>query len=44
MAEHRGDDGLLDPDAIADVYWQLHRQHPTTWSFELDLRPSKEPF
>ncbi len=44
MAEQRGDDGLLNPDAIAEVYWQLHRQHPTTWSFELDLRPSKEPF
>ena len=44
MAEQRGDDGLLDPDAIAEVYWQLHQQHPTTWSFELDLRPSKEPF
>lgn len=44
MAEQRGDDGLLDPAGIADVYWHLHRQHPTTWSFEVDLRPFKEAF
>lgn len=44
MAESRGDDGLLDPAGIADVYWHLHRQHPTTWSFEVDLRPFKEVF
>lgn len=44
MAAQRGPGGLLDPDAIAEVYWHLHRQHPTTWSFELDLRPSKETF
>lgn len=44
MAESRGDDGLLDPAGIADVYWHLHRQHPTTWSFEVDLRPFKESF
>jgi NAD(P)-dependent dehydrogenase (short-subunit alcohol dehydrogenase family) len=40
----RGDDGSIDIDALADVYWMLHRQHPTTWTYELDLRPYKEPF
>jgi len=40
----KGPDGLLDPDAIAETYWQLHVQHPTAWTFELDLRPAKEPF
>ncbi|MEM7021712.1 MAG: SDR family NAD(P)-dependent oxidoreductase [Pseudomonadota bacterium] len=44
MVAERGDDGLLDPDAIAEVYWQLHLQHRTTWSFEVDLRPFKESF
>jgi NAD(P)-dependent dehydrogenase (short-subunit alcohol dehydrogenase family) len=33
---------LLDPTALAREYWRLHAQDPTTWSFELDLRPSKE--
>jgi NAD(P)-dependent dehydrogenase (short-subunit alcohol dehydrogenase family) len=39
-----GDDGLLAPDAIAETYWQLHRQHRSAWTFELDLRPFKETF
>jgi NAD(P)-dependent dehydrogenase (short-subunit alcohol dehydrogenase family) len=40
----RGESGLLDIDAIAEAYWQLHRQHPSAWSHEIDLRPFKEPF
>jgi hypothetical protein len=39
-----GQDGLLSPDAIADVYYQLHVQARSTWTQELDLRPFKEPF
>lgn len=39
-----GDDGLLDPDAIAATYWQLHQQHRSAWTQELDLRPFKETF
>ncbi len=35
---------LLDPDSIAEAYWQLHRQGPTTWTHELDLRPAVEKF
>lgn len=35
---------LLSPDAIAETYWQLHRQDPTTWTLELDLRPAVEKF
>lgn len=35
---------LLQPDRIADVYWHLHTQDPTTWTQELDLRPSVEKF
>lgn len=33
---------LLNPDAMADVYWHLHTQDPTVWTHELDLRPSEE--
>lgn len=35
---------MLSPDAIADEYWKLHTQSPTTWTLELDLRPSVESF
>ncbi len=34
----------LDPDAIAETYWQLHLQDPSTWTQELDLRPATEKF
>ena len=37
-------DGLLSPEAIAETYWHLHRQHRSAWSHEVDLRPYKEPF
>ncbi|CAI8794474.1 SDR family NAD(P)-dependent oxidoreductase [Methylocaldum szegediense] len=40
----KGDDGLLDLDAIADTYWALHNQHRSAWTYELDLRPFKESF
>lgn len=39
-----GPDGLLQPDAIAEVYYQLHLQQRSAWALELDLRPYKEPF
>jgi NAD(P)-dependent dehydrogenase (short-subunit alcohol dehydrogenase family) len=39
-----GADGLLDPGAIAETYWQLHQQHRSAWTHELDLRPYKEAF
>jgi NAD(P)-dependent dehydrogenase (short-subunit alcohol dehydrogenase family) len=39
-----GQDGLLQPDAIAEVYYQLHLQQRSAWALELDLRPFKEPF
>ena len=37
-----GDDGALEPDAIAEAFWSLHAQHPSAWTHELDLRPYKE--
>jgi len=33
------DDNLADPDHIAQTYLQLHRQHRSTWAFEVVLRP-----
>jgi NAD(P)-dependent dehydrogenase (short-subunit alcohol dehydrogenase family) len=33
------DDNMADPDRIAETYLQLHRQHRSTWAFEVVLRP-----
>lgn len=44
IAAQRGEEGLLDVDAIAEVYWQLHRQPRSAWTQEIDLRPYKESF
>jgi len=33
------DDNMADPDHIARTYLQLHRQHRSTWAFEVVLRP-----
>lgn len=38
----KGNDGALDPEAIADAFWMLHRQPRNAWTHELDLRPFKE--
>ena len=37
-----GPDAILNPDHIAESYWQLHRQPRSAWTFEMDLRPWKE--
>lgn len=36
------DDNMADPDRIAEVYLQLHRQHRSTWACEVVLRPWNE--
>ena len=33
------DDNMADPARIAETYLQLHRQHRSTWAFEVVLRP-----
>ncbi len=37
-------DTFLNPTGIADVYWELYKQDKTTWTHEIDLRPSVEKF
>ena len=37
-------DGILNPDHIADQYWMLHKQPRDAWTHELDLRPWMEKF
>jgi NAD(P)-dependent dehydrogenase (short-subunit alcohol dehydrogenase family) len=47
MAEHVKSlpaDGLLATDAIAELFWQIHVQPRSAWTFEADLRPWAERF
>ena len=37
-------DSMLDPEAIAETYLALLRQHRSAWSFEVELRPWVERF
>ncbi len=44
LKERLGPAGMLQPNDIAEAYWQLHQQPPSAWTFEMDLRPSSESF
>ncbi len=35
-------DGILNPEGIAEAYWQLHCQQRSAWTHEMDLRPWME--
>ena len=37
-------DEWLDPDAIAETYLHVHRQHRSAWTWEVELRPWVEHF
>jgi NAD(P)-dependent dehydrogenase (short-subunit alcohol dehydrogenase family) len=36
------EDGLLDPDALAEAFWNLHCQPRSAWTWEIDVRPWTE--
>ncbi len=38
------EDGLISTEALADLYYQIHRQPKSCWTFEADLRPWQSPF
>jgi len=40
----KANDLVLSPQAIAAQYVNLHKQHRSTWTHELDLRPWRERF
>ncbi|MGB5834493.1 MAG: SDR family NAD(P)-dependent oxidoreductase [Thiohalocapsa sp.] len=44
IAAAKGQDGLIQPASIAATLLWLHRQPKDAWTFELDLRPFKEPW
>ena len=33
------EDGLVSTEALADLYYQIHRQPKSSWTFEVDVRP-----
>lgn len=37
-------DSMLNPDAIAETYLHVHRQHRSAWTWEIELRPWVETF
>ncbi|GAN76085.1 SDR family NAD(P)-dependent oxidoreductase [Acidisphaera rubrifaciens] len=37
-------DSMLDPDAVAETYWQLATQPRSAWAWEIELRPWVERF
>ena len=38
----KSQDGVLDPEAIAEAYWAVHIQPRNAWTHEFDLRPWME--
>ena len=40
----RGPDAFLEPDAIAESYLHVLRQHRSAWTWEIELRPWVETF
>ena len=43
-ASERGEDAMLLPDEIAKDYLHVHRQHRSSWTWEIELRPWVEKF
>lgn len=35
----RAQDGIVNPDHIAEAYWQLHQQPRDAWTHEMEIRP-----
>jgi len=40
----RPEDGIMQPNALAEIYWQLHCQPRSAWTFEIDVRSYLEPW
>nr|WP_221302866.1 SDR family oxidoreductase [Quisquiliibacterium transsilvanicum] len=36
--------GIVNPEHIADLYWQIHKQPRDAWTHETELRPWMEPW
>ena len=42
--EKKDQDGILNPEHIAENYWNIHKQPRDSWSHEIDLRPWIETY
>ncbi|MCY4310953.1 MAG: SDR family NAD(P)-dependent oxidoreductase [Rhodospirillaceae bacterium] len=42
LADRQWNDNMLAPDHIAEMYWQIHNQPRSAWTFEMDMRPWAE--
>jgi len=42
MIKGDGSEKFMDPDHMAEAYWNLANQHKSAWTFEADLRPFTE--
>lgn len=40
----KGQGGIVDPEHIAELYWQLHMQPRDAWTHETEIRPWMEPW
>jgi NAD(P)-dependent dehydrogenase (short-subunit alcohol dehydrogenase family) len=40
----KNEDGILNPEHIAENYWLIHSQPRDAWTYEMDLRPWNEPW
>lgn len=39
LYELKSEDGILNPDHIAENFWHVHTQPRDAWTYELDIRP-----
>jgi len=44
IIDAEGQNGILDPEHIAEVYWQIYLQKRDTWTQEIDLRSGRSPW
>ncbi|HEU5074060.1 MAG TPA: SDR family NAD(P)-dependent oxidoreductase [Polyangiaceae bacterium] len=44
LVAQKGEAGLINPRSIAETFYWLHSQPRDAWTFELDLRPFREPW
>ena len=40
--EARPDDGVVRPQDLAGIFWDIHTQDRSAWTFEVDARPYSE--
>ena len=44
IKENLSEEGMLQPEHIAEAFWMLHGQPRSAWTLELDVRPDRENF